>query len=115
GYHGSYELAEGSLVPFPGQCGPLEAPNPGPIDARIPDSALSGAVMCAHNEPALARALIDRHARDLAAVIVEPALASMGMIPATTEFLATLREATARHGIVLVFDEVVTLRVSLGG
>jgi glutamate-1-semialdehyde 2,1-aminomutase len=37
------------------------------------------------------------------------------MIPATPEFVAALREATARHGIVLVFDEVVTLRVSHGG
>jgi glutamate-1-semialdehyde 2,1-aminomutase len=115
GYHGSYELAEVSLVPFPGQCGPLEAPHPVAIDASIPESALSDAVICPYNEPALARALIDRHARDLAAVIVEPALASMGMIPATTEFLSALREATAQHGIVLVFDEVVTLRLSLGG
>jgi glutamate-1-semialdehyde 2,1-aminomutase len=115
GYHGSYELAEVSLVPFPDRCGPLAAPNPVAVDASFPPSALTDAVICPYNEPALARALIDRHARDLAAVIVEPALASMGMIPATREFLSALREATARHGIVLVFDEVVTLRVSPGG
>jgi glutamate-1-semialdehyde 2,1-aminomutase len=51
-------------------------------------------VICPYNEPELARALIDRHARELAAVIVEPVLGSMGMIPATTGFLAALREAT---------------------
>jgi glutamate-1-semialdehyde 2,1-aminomutase len=115
GYHGSYELAEVSLVPLPGRCGPLEAPLPVPVDASIPLSALSDAVICPYNEPELARALIDRHARELAAVIVEPVLGSMGMIPATTEFLAALREATARHGIVLIFDEVITLRASYGG
>jgi glutamate-1-semialdehyde 2,1-aminomutase len=115
GYHGSYELAEVSLVPLPGRCGPLEAPHPVPVDASIPQSALDDAVICPYNEPDLARALIDRHARDLAAVIVEPVLGSMGMIPATTEFLRALREATERHGIVLVFDEVITLRTSLGG
>jgi len=37
------------------------------------------------------------------------------MIPATTDFLVALREATARHGIVLIFDEVITLRTALGG
>jgi len=115
GYHGSYELAEVSLVPLPGRCGPLEAPNPVPVDASIPQSALDDVVICPYNEPELARALIDRHARELAAVIVEPVLGSMGMIPATTEFLAALREATARHGIVLIFDEVITLRASYGG
>jgi len=114
-YHGSYELAEVSLVPRPDRCGPLAAPHPVPIDASIPRSALDDAVICPFNEPALARALIDRHAHELAAVIVEPVLASMGMIPATPEFIAALREATARHGTVLVFDEVVTLRVSHGG
>ncbi|HKA14082.1 MAG TPA: aspartate aminotransferase family protein [Myxococcota bacterium] len=115
GYHGSYELAEVSLVPLADRCGPLEAPRPVAIDASIPPSALSDAVICPYNEPALARALIDRHAHELAAVIVEPALASMGMVPASAEFLGVLREATARHGIVLVFDEVVTLRVAAGG
>jgi glutamate-1-semialdehyde 2,1-aminomutase len=51
----------------------------------------------------------------LAAVIVEPVLGSMGMLPATTEFLTALREATASHGIVLIFDEVITLRLADGG
>jgi glutamate-1-semialdehyde 2,1-aminomutase len=115
GYHGSYELAEVSLVPRPDRCGPLSAPNPVAIDASIPQSALDDAVICPYNEPELARALIDRHAHELAAVIVEPVLGSMGMIPATTDFLKALREATTKHGIVLVFDEVITLRVADGG
>jgi glutamate-1-semialdehyde 2,1-aminomutase len=41
GYHGSYELAEVSLVPRPDRCGPVEAPNSVPIDASIPDSVLA--------------------------------------------------------------------------
>lgn len=115
GYHGSYELAEVSLAPLPGLCGPLEAPNPVPIDASIPDSALGDAVVCPYNRPELAEALIARHAHELAAVIVEPALGSMGMIPATREFLAALRAATEARGIVLIFDEVITLRAGFGG
>ncbi|MEZ5558217.1 MAG: aspartate aminotransferase family protein [Pseudomonadales bacterium] len=115
GYHGSYELAEVSLVPMPGAAGPLEAPRPVPIDASIPESVLADTVVCPYNEPALAEALIRQHAGELAAVIVEPVLGSMGMVPATREFLETLRRATSEHGIILIFDEVITLRTTLGG
>ena len=115
GYHGSYELAEVSLVPKPDQCGPLEAPASVPIDASIPDSVLGDVVVCPYNEPELARALIRKHASELAAVIVEPVLGSMGMIPATAEFLRALREATAENDVLLIFDEVITLRLDDGG
>jgi len=60
-------------------------------------------------------AIIDRHARDLAAVIVEPVQGAAGVIPATHEYLTFLREATARCGALLIFDEVVTLRLNYGG
>jgi glutamate-1-semialdehyde 2,1-aminomutase len=72
-------------------------------------------VVCPYNEPELARTLIRKHAAELAAVIVEPVLGSMGMIPATTEFLRALRDASAENDVLLIFDEVITLRVSDGG
>jgi glutamate-1-semialdehyde 2,1-aminomutase len=115
GYHGSYELAEVSLVPHPDRCGPLDAPNALAVDASIPDSVLNDVVVCPYNEPELAQALIARHAHELAAVIVEPVLGSLGMIPATREFLVALREATAAHDVLLIFDEVITLRLGDGG
>lgn len=53
---------------------------------------------------------------DIAAVILEPTGASFGWSPMSRDFVAALREATAEHGIVLIFDEVVTgFRVSPGG
>jgi glutamate-1-semialdehyde 2,1-aminomutase len=115
GYHGSYELAEVSLVPLPHLCGPLERPKPVPIDPSIPESALRDTVPAPYNAPDLAVRLVDEHAQDLAAVIVEPILGSMGMIPATSEFLHALRGATERHGVVLIFDEVIALRLGPGG
>jgi glutamate-1-semialdehyde 2,1-aminomutase len=52
----------------------------------------------------------------IAAVIVEPTGASTGAVPVKCEFLRGLREVTARHGALLIFDEVVTgFRVSPGG
>jgi glutamate-1-semialdehyde 2,1-aminomutase len=53
---------------------------------------------------------------DIAAVICEPTGASFGMVPMSTAFIAELREITARHGVVLIFDEVVTgFRCTPGG
>lgn len=111
GYHGSYELGEVSLAPVMELAGDPAAPNSLPIDESFPQSVLADTVVCPYNEPELARNLIKAHADELAAVIVEPVLGSMGMIPATREFLEVLRESTLRHGIVLIFDEVITLRL----
>ena len=115
GYHGSYEQAEVSLAPLPGKRGELSAPSSTAFDASFPDSVLADTVICPFNEPEHARTLIRTHAHELAAVIVEPVLGSMGMVAATPEFLLTLREATAEHGVLLIFDEVITLRLSSGG
>ena len=61
------------------------------------------------------RALIRAHAGEMAAVLVEPMLGAGGCIPASDEFLAMLREETTAAGVVLVFDEVMTSRLSPGG
>ena len=45
---------------------------------------------------------------DIAGVILEPTGASFGSIPVTRDFVAALREATTEHGVLLLFDEVVT-------
>lgn len=115
GYHGSYELAEVSLVPLPHKAGQADRPVSLPIDASIPQSALDDAVVTPLNNAEVAVRLIEANAAELAAVIVEPMLGSMGMVPATRDYLKALREVTEKHGIVLIFDEVITLRASEGG
>ena len=53
---------------------------------------------------------------DIAAVILEPTGASFGQVPITREFVAELRKIATAHGVILIFDEVVTgFRVSAGG
>ena len=59
--------------------------------------------------------LVAEHAERLAAVIVEPLQGAAGVIPGDPAFLRTLREATAEHDVLLVLDEVMTSRLSLGG
>jgi len=64
---------------------------------------------------ALEKAFADRGAQ-IAAVIVEPVVGNMGCVPPAAGFLETLRDLTARHGALLIFDEVMTgFRVALGG
>jgi glutamate-1-semialdehyde 2,1-aminomutase len=65
------------------------------------------------NETELAVSLVERHAHELAAVLVEPLQRVLTPVPG---FLEALREVTRKHGIVLVFDEIVTgFRIAWGG
>lgn len=60
-------------------------------------------------------AQIERHKHELAAIIVEPMMGAGGCIAGDAAFLQELREAARRHGIILIFDEVMTSRLSPGG
>ena len=68
-----------------------------------------------YNDVAATLATVDAHADDLACILVEPMLGSGGCIPADPAFLAALREAATRVGALLIFDEVMTSRMSAGG
>lgn len=61
------------------------------------------------------RSLLTQHAKDLAAVIVEPMQGGGGCIAGTPEFLGMLRDQCTAHNVVLIFDEVMTSRLSAGG
>ncbi|MBC8267551.1 MAG: aminotransferase class III-fold pyridoxal phosphate-dependent enzyme [Rhodospirillaceae bacterium] len=58
---------------------------------------------------------ITGNATDLAAVLIEPMMGAGGCLPADREFLDALRNETERHGIILIFDEVMTSRSAAGG
>jgi glutamate-1-semialdehyde 2,1-aminomutase len=81
----------------------------------IPSETLSTMMVLPPNDiDTVERAL--RENDDVAAVILEPTGAHMGAVPMLPEFLQQLREVTARHEVVLIFDEVVTgFRTSRGG
>jgi glutamate-1-semialdehyde 2,1-aminomutase len=76
-----------------------------------------GVVVLPYNDPVAAAELIAEHAHELACVIVEPvAFSSGGGMPATPEFARALREASTRHDVPLIFDEVLcAYRMGLGG
>ncbi|MGE0417574.1 MAG: aspartate aminotransferase family protein, partial [Acetobacteraceae bacterium] len=72
-------------------------------------------ILAPYNDIPATRALIAHHAADLALVILEPMMGSGGCIIADPAFLAMLRDETTRVGALLVFDEVMTSRLSPGG
>ena len=81
----------------------------------IPKETLSTMIVLPPNDIEIFEKTLEGN-DDVAAVILEPTGAHMGLEPILPEFLTQLREVTARYGVVLIFDEVVTgFRTSKGG
>ncbi len=84
--------------------------------AGIPEPAAQESVRVSYNDLDAFEASLRRYGNELACVIIEPIAANMGVVIPEGGFLARVRQLTARHGIVLIFDEVVTgFRVGLRG
>jgi glutamate-1-semialdehyde 2,1-aminomutase len=79
----------------------------GPAPAGILQGVVDGTVVCPPNDIAFVRAVCEQR-DDIAAVIVEPTGATFGQVPLDPQFLSDLRQITAKHGIVLIFDEVIS-------
>jgi glutamate-1-semialdehyde 2,1-aminomutase len=115
GYNGSQDDVMVSTHPTLVEAGDLRRPASVPRTQGVARSVLQDTMVLPYNELELAATIIEEQKDDLAAVIVEPILGSAGMIAANPKFLAMLREVTQRCGVVLIFDEVISFRVSSGG
>lgn len=109
GWHGGHDLgqlsgASSELLPFP---------ESSPDCDGIPRSARNDVLVAPFNDLAATAAIIEKHHRELVAVIVEPLQRALKPEPG---FLEGLRGITRKLGIVLVFDEIVTgFRIAWGG
>lgn len=115
-YHGSddyFLVSSGSRQ----VAGPPHRPRPVFDSAGVPDRIAEEVLLLPYNDAENAAALISENAGDLAAVVMEPvAFSTGGGVVADRHFAEAVREATGRHGIVLIFDEVVTgLRMGTAG
>jgi glutamate-1-semialdehyde 2,1-aminomutase len=87
-----------------------------PDSAGVPASYTSETLLAPFNDPAAVAQVFDAHGDEIAAVIVEPVPANMGVVLPEPGFLRFLREITETHDALLVFDEVISgFRLSLGG
>ena len=109
GYHGMSDYALMSLAPKRLSNFPQPVPDSAGIAEHVRDDVLAAPF----NDIEFARQIIAEYADELAGVIVEPL---QRLIPPKPGFLEALREETEKHGVLLIFDEVVTgFRMAYGG
>ncbi|MGI9352451.1 MAG: aspartate aminotransferase family protein [Rhizobiaceae bacterium] len=109
GYHGMSAEAQMSLAPQK----LINFPNAVPDSAGIPDSVRDEMLIAPFNDVDFARSLIAEYGNEIAGIIVEPL---QRIIPPAPGFLEAIRDECTKHGIVLIFDEVVTgFRFAYGG
>ncbi len=82
----------------------------------VPDSVVQDTLAAPYNNLEEVKRLIHKHPKDIAAIIVEPVAGNMGCILPAPGFLEGLRSLCDQHGIVFIFDEVMTgFRLARGG
>ncbi|MCG8408615.1 MAG: aminotransferase class III-fold pyridoxal phosphate-dependent enzyme, partial [Phycisphaerales bacterium] len=115
GYHGQYDLVEQSAQPSPESAGPVVRPRTIPRTAGTPASLSENLVIFPNNDVENTKRILADAAEDLAAVIIDPLQVHLGYGNVDPSFLRMLREECTRHGVLLIFDEIVSLRDAYGG
>jgi len=115
GYHGLYDGVDISIHPSLEKAGNAARPKSVPDDEGILSSTAKNTIVVPFNDKEATKVIFNEHAENLAAVIVEPMLGTSGMIPSQEGYLEFLRELTSQNNVLLIFDEVITLRFSSGG
>ena len=87
-----------------------------PGSPGVPEACVKNTLSLPYNDAERLTQVCSKKGDAIAAVIVEPVAGNMGLVPPNPGFLETLREVTRDHGIILIFDEVMTgFRVAYGG
>ncbi len=87
-----------------------------PTSAGIPEETTQNTIVLPYNNVQSLEEAVYREGDNIAAVIVEPVIGNAGLILPNNEYLGAMRKMTHDHGIVLIFDEIITgFRLALGG
>lgn len=87
-----------------------------PDSAGVPADFTRNTLIASYNDIQSVQELFEKYGEEIAAVIVEPVAANMGVVLPKAGFLEHLRDITKNHGALLIFDEVITgFRLGLGG
>jgi glutamate-1-semialdehyde 2,1-aminomutase len=87
-----------------------------PNSKGIPEDTTKNTIVLPYNNVEAVKEVLERDGTDIAAIIVEPVLANVGLILPKPDYLVKLRKLTSQYGVVLIFDEIITgFRLALGG
>jgi glutamate-1-semialdehyde 2,1-aminomutase len=114
-YHGTYDYAEISETAKPENWGDADCPNSVPVVSGTPQGVLNDVVILPFNDIKRTLDILDRHTGEIACVLIDPVPHRVGLMPGKNEFIEAIYEWTRKHDTLLVFDEVVTFRVNVGG
>ncbi|MER8434691.1 aspartate aminotransferase family protein [Mesorhizobium caraganae] len=111
GYHGWHDYVAMNVQSHAQAIGKYD-----PISAGILEDAARHTIVLPYNDAGAVEDYLKANPGDVAAIIIEPIAHNMGSVIATDVFLRELRRLTSDHGVVLIFDEVITgFRHALGG
>ncbi len=114
-YHGYYDYVQVSFSSTPANWGDARTPRSVPSSGGLSPSVEEEVLVLPFNDPQGVERLLEQHGARIAALLVEPLSNRSGMARPAPGFYDFLREVTRRHGIVLVFDEVIAFRVGVSG
>lgn len=114
GYHGNHEYVSVSVYT------PLDGLDPVEPTAVAewpgqPPSVVEDVIVLHYNDVDSAERILRENTDDVSCVIMEPVLSNFGYLPADGEYLQRIRDLTTELGMVLIFDEVQSFRLSTGG
>ncbi|HET7561542.1 MAG TPA: glutamate-1-semialdehyde 2,1-aminomutase [Rhodanobacteraceae bacterium] len=115
-YHGFSDAIYWSKHPAIDKAGPDAHPIPVPQGPGLPRGVEDNLIILPWNDADLLAEVIAREGHNIAAVLTEPVMCNTGCILPEPGYLEAMRELTRQHGIVLIFDEVITgFRLGLAG
>ncbi len=115
-YHGFGDGVYWSKHPNLDEAGPDERPVPVPQGPGLPAALADQLIILPWNSIPALRAAIEREGDNIAAVLTEAVMCNTGCILPEPGYLEAMRELTAAHGILLIYDEVITgFRLHLAG
>jgi glutamate-1-semialdehyde 2,1-aminomutase len=115
GYHGYYDYVQMSVLSSPANWGDAHTPRSVPSSGGLTSSVGEDVLTLPFNDPDGVERLLGQHGAGIAALLVEPLSNRSGMALPAPGFFEFLRAVTRRHGIVLVFDEVIAYRMGMQG
>ena len=115
-YHGWADNILMSVHPALNEAGPHASPVTMTESRGQPESLIDNVIAQPFNDIGVLTETVDRNASEIAAIVMEPIACNTGVVEPAPGYLQAVRELCNRHGIVLIFDEVITgFRASLGG